>query len=114
MSKRKRVLTHPPSLATHLLPMSNSNPTAPPPLGRGRPSRPPGPWVMQWFRDPSRRSVVTRPPKCEGRFPWKEEQPRAAGEGASRVEPPEDRLAIGVMQALAEHQGEGALRAWIS
>lgn len=87
---------------------------APPPLGRGPLNVSALADVIQWFLDHDRRVGVIRHPKVEELFHWKQEQARGSGEGVYHFEHAEDRLAIGVMQALAEHEGEPALHAWIS
>jgi hypothetical protein len=97
--------------------MSTPNPTGPPPLsleGGGRISPAWLPDVIQWFLDHDRRVGVIRHPKVEELFHWKQEQSRASGEDVYQFEHAEDRLAVGVVQAVAEHNGEGELHAWIS
>jgi len=70
--------------------------------------------VIQWFLDYDERVAVVRFPAVEALFQWRqqEEEQQGAEEplGFNRAE---DRLAIGVMQALVEHDTEGALHAWI-
>jgi hypothetical protein len=87
---------------------------APPPLGRGPLNASALADVIQWFLDHDRRVGVVRHPKVEELFHWKQEQARGSGEAVYEFEHAEDRLAIGVMQALAEHEGEPRLHAWIS
>jgi hypothetical protein len=89
----------------------------PPPLvreGGGRVSASGLADVIQWFLDHDRRVGVIRHPKVEELFHWKQEQARSSGESVYHFEHAEDRLAIGIMQALAEHDGEPELHAWIS
>ena len=69
--------------------------------------------VIQWFLDYDERVAVVRFPAVEALFQW-----RQAEELKERAEPfgfnrAEDRLAVGVMQALVEHDSERALHAWI-
>jgi hypothetical protein len=69
--------------------------------------------VIQWFLDYDERVAVVRFPAVEALFQW-----RQAEELRSREEPvgfnrAEDRLAVGVMQALVEHDDERALHTWI-
>ena len=94
--------------------MASPNPTAPPPLGRGPLNPTALADVIQWFLDHDRRVGVIRHPKVEELFHWKQEQARGSGEDVYHFEHAEDRLAIGVMQALSEHSGEPELHAWIS
>ena len=97
--------------------MSTSDSIAPPPLrraGRGRPDTSGLADVIQWFLDHDRRVGVIRHPKVEELFHWKQAQARGAGESVYHFEHAEDRLAIGVMQALTEHDREPELHAWIS
>jgi hypothetical protein len=94
--------------------MSTSDSIAPPPLGRAPLNPSALADVIQWFLDHDRRVGVIRHPKVEELFHWKQEQARASGEDVYRFEHAEDRLAIGVMQALSEHGGEPELHAWIS
>ncbi|HJU54104.1 MAG TPA: hypothetical protein VJ715_06015 [Pyrinomonadaceae bacterium] len=97
--------------------MSISNSAAPPPLrreGGGSVNTSGLADVIQWFLDHDRRVGVVRHPKVEELFHWKQEQARGSGEGVYSFEHAEDRLAIGVMQALAEHDSEQELHAWIS
>jgi hypothetical protein len=70
--------------------------------------------VIQWFLDYDQRSSVIRHPKVEELFHWKQEQSRSEGEEVYSFGHAEDRLAIGIMQALAEHPSERALHDWIS
>jgi hypothetical protein len=94
--------------------MSSPNSTAPPPLGRGPLNPSALADVIQWFLDHDRRVGVIRHPKVEELFHWKQEQSRGSGEGVYQFEHAEDRLAIGIMQALAEHDSERELHARIS
>jgi energy-converting hydrogenase Eha subunit E len=70
--------------------------------------------VIQWFLDYDERVAVVRFPAVEALFQWRREEEAKGGEedtlGLSRAE---DRLAVGVMQALVEHDTEGGLHAWI-
>ncbi len=70
--------------------------------------------VIQWFLDYDERVAVVRFPAVESLFQWRQQQegPKAGGDalGFNRAE---DRLAVGVMQALIEHDTESALHTWI-
>jgi hypothetical protein len=97
--------------------MSTPNPSAPPPLGRdarGQVDASRLADVIQWFLDYDQRASVIRHPKVEELFHWKQEQSRRENESVYQFEHAEDRLAIGIMQALGEHDSERALHAWIS
>ena len=101
--------------------MSSSNPDgsslAPPPLqhdGRGEINASSLADVIQWFLDYDQRAAVIRHPKVEELFHWKQQQASHDNESVFQFDHAEDRLAIGIMQALAEHKGERALHEWIS
>jgi hypothetical protein len=70
--------------------------------------------VIQWFMDYDQRAAVIRHPKVEELFHWKQQQSGRDNESIYRFDHAEDRLAIGIMQALAEHSTERTLHAWIS
>ena len=70
--------------------------------------------VIQWFLDYDQRAAVIRHPKVEELFHWKQEEAGREQESVYRFDHAEDRLAIGIMQALAEHATERALHGWIS
>jgi hypothetical protein len=97
----------------------NGKPTAPelPPLQRdahGRIDVDSVPDVIQWFLDYDSRVGVVKHPRVEEVFQWKQEQSRIAGEEIFNFNRAEDRLAIGIIQALAENANERALHSWIS
>jgi hypothetical protein len=90
---------------------------APPPLLRdktGAPDLDSVPDVIQWFLDYDQRVAIIRHPNVEEVFHWKQEQSRAAGEEVFAFNHAEDRLAIGIIQALAENDSERDLHSWIS
>ena len=69
--------------------------------------------VIQWFLDYDERVAVVRFPAVEALFQWRQQEElkgRAEPFGFNRAE---DRLAVGVMQALVEHDSEPALHGWI-
>jgi hypothetical protein len=70
--------------------------------------------VIQWFLDYDQRVSAIRHPKVEELFQWKQEQSRGEGEAVFDFNRAEDRLAIGIMQALAVNANERALHEWIS
>jgi hypothetical protein len=72
------------------------------------------PDVIQWFLDFDQRVAIIKHPNVEQVFQWKQEQSRNAGEQVFVFNRAEDRLAIGIIQALAENSSERALHSWIS
>lgn len=72
------------------------------------------PDVIQWFLDYDSRVAIIKHPRVEEVFQWKQEQSRIAGEDVFSFGRAEDRLAIGIIQALAENSTEGELHSWIS
>ena len=72
------------------------------------------PDVIQWFLDYDQRVAIIRHPNVEEVFDWKQEQSRAAGEEVFAFNHAEDRLAIGIIQAIAENDSERQLHSWIS
>lgn len=95
----------------------NGNPSmSPPPLQRdssGQADLDSVPDVIQWFLDYDQRVAIIRHPNVEEVFQWKQEQSRAAGEEVFAFNHAEDRLAIGIIQALAENDSEPQLHSWI-
>ena len=90
---------------------------SPPPLQRtadGQVDFDSVPDVIQWFLDFDRRVVVVKHPRVEEVFQWKQEQTRLAGEEVFQFNRAEDRLAIGIIKALAEHTTERDLHDWIT
>lgn len=72
------------------------------------------PDVIQWFLDFDKRVAIIKHPNVEEVFQWKQEQSRNAGEPVFNFNRAEDRLAIGIIQALAENSSERTLHTWIS
>ncbi len=72
------------------------------------------PDVIQWFLDYDQRVAIIKHPNVEEVFQWKQAQSRAAGEPVFDFNRAEDRLAIGIIQALSEHATESSLHSWIS
>lgn len=70
--------------------------------------------VIQWFLDYDQRANIIRHPKVEELFQWKQAEAVREQENVYRFDHAEDRLAIGIMQALAEHTSESELHDWIS
>jgi hypothetical protein len=72
------------------------------------------PDVIQWFLDFDQRVAIVKHPNVEELFQWKQEQSRQAGEVVFDFKQAQDRLAIGILRALAENNTERALHSWIS
>lgn len=72
------------------------------------------PDVIQWFLDFDNRVAIIKHPNVEQVFQWKQEQSRNAGEQVFAFNRAEDRLAIGIIQALSENSTERTLHSWIS
>ncbi len=88
-----------------------------PPLvrdGQGRVDVDSVPEVIQWFLDHDSRVAVIKHRRVEEIFQWKQEQSRLEGEEVFAFNRAEDRLAIGIIQALAENSTERELHSWIS
>ncbi len=72
------------------------------------------PDVIQWFLDFDQRVAIVKHPNVEEVFQWKQEDSRSQGEVVFDFKQAQDRLAIGIIQALSEHNTERALHSWIS
>ena len=72
------------------------------------------PDVIQWFLDFDQRVAIVKHPNVEEVFHWKQENSRSQGEVVFDFKQAQDRLAIGIIQALAENNTERALHSWIS
>ena len=71
------------------------------------------PDVIEWFLDYDQRVAVIRHPSVEEVFQWKQQHTLAQGEEVFQFRRAEDRLAIGIIQALADNASERSLHAWI-
>lgn len=71
------------------------------------------PDVIDWFVNYDQRVAVIRHPSVEEVFQWKQEQSRLQGEDVFIFNRAEDRLAIGIIQALADNPTERELHSWI-
>jgi hypothetical protein len=69
--------------------------------------------IIQWFLERDPRVNVVRHPRVEEVFQWKQGAARAAGEEVFEFANAEDRLAVGVMQALMQNPSERELHDWI-
>ena len=72
------------------------------------------PDVIEWFLTYDQRVSAINHPKVEELFQWKQEQSRLAGEDVFIFNRAEDRLAIGIIQALAHNPTERELHTWIA
>ena len=72
------------------------------------------PDVIEWFLNYDQRVAVIRHPSVEEVFQWKQKHAREHGEEVFQFNRAEDRLAIGVIQALADNPSERELHSWIS
>jgi len=71
------------------------------------------PDVIEWFLKYDQRVAVIRHPSVEEVFQWKQQHTRAQGEEVFQFRQAEDRLAIGIIQALADNSTERGLHEWI-
>lgn len=95
---------------------SNDATTSSPPLRRdsyGHVDVDSVPDVIDWFVNYDQRVAVIRHPSVEEVFQWKQEQSRSQGEEVFIFNRAEDRLAIGIIQALADNPTERELHSWI-
>ncbi|HEX6730272.1 MAG TPA: hypothetical protein VF074_09690 [Pyrinomonadaceae bacterium] len=95
---------------------SNGETTSSPPLRRdsyGHVDVDSVPDVIDWFVNYDQRVAVIRHPSVEEVFQWKQDQSRSQGEEVFIFNRAEDRLAIGIIQALADNPTEHELHSWI-
>ena len=71
------------------------------------------PDVIEWFVNYDERVAVIRHSSVEEVFQWKQQHSRAQGEQVFVFNRAEDRLAIGIIQALADNPTERDLHSWI-
>ena len=71
------------------------------------------PDVIEWFLNYDQRVAIIRHPSVEEVFQWKQDHTESQGEEVFRFKQAEDRLAIGIIQALADNSTQPALHAWI-
>jgi hypothetical protein len=72
------------------------------------------PDVIEWFLNYDQRVAVVKHPSVEEVFQWKQKHARDQGEDVFQFNRAEDRLAIGIIQALADNPTERELHSWIS
>jgi len=96
--------------------MTTDNEFSEPPLQRdqyGRVDVDSVPDVIQWFLENDQRVGIMRHPRVEEVFQWKQRLGKSQNEDIFIFDRAEDRLAIGIIQALAEHPTERDLHDWI-
>lgn len=96
--------------------MSDNTPVTSPPLQRdaaGRIDVDSVPDVIEWFVKYDQRVAAIRHPSIEAVFQWKQQESQADGENVFIFKQAEDRLAIGIIQALADNPTERELHDWI-
>src|SRR5512141_2784902 len=72
------------------------------------------PDVIEWFLNYDQRVAIIKHPAVEEVFQWKQQQSQAQGERVFIFNRAEDRLAIGIIQALADNTTESDMHAWLS
>jgi hypothetical protein len=72
------------------------------------------PDVIDWFLNYDQRVAIIKHPAVQEVFQWKQQQSQAAGEQIFIFNLAEDRLAIGIIQALADNSTQRELHSWIS
>ncbi len=72
------------------------------------------PDVIEWFLNYDQRVAVIKHPSVEEVFQWKQQHSKEQGENVFAFPRAEDRLAIGIIQALADNPTERDLHAWIT
>ena len=96
--------------------MTNGSEINEPPLLRdasGRVDVDSVPDVIEWFLNNDQRVAVIKHPAVEEVFQWKQQESRNQGEQVFNFTRAEDRLAIGIIQALADNPSQRELHAWI-
>ncbi|HEY6805880.1 MAG TPA: hypothetical protein VI306_20030 [Pyrinomonadaceae bacterium] len=72
------------------------------------------PEVIEWFLKYDQRVASIKHPAIEEVFQWKQQQSQSNGEQVFTFKQAEDRLAIGIIQAIADNPSESELHNWIS
>lgn len=70
--------------------------------------------IIQWFMERDQRVAVIRHPAVEELFQWKQNESKSESEEVFIFDHAEDRLAIGIIQALMQNSSERELHGWIS
>jgi hypothetical protein len=71
------------------------------------------PDVIEWFLNYDQRVAVIKHRSVEEVFQWKQQHSQSQGEQVFQFKQAEDRLAIGIIQAIADNRTERELHAWI-
>ena len=71
------------------------------------------PDVIEWFLNYDQRVAIVRHPSVEEVFQWKQQHTQSQGEEIFQFKRAEDRLAIGIIQALADNSTERNLHDWL-
>src|SRR5215212_654947 len=71
------------------------------------------PDVIEWFLTYDQRVAIIRHPSVEEVFQWKQQHVQSQGEEIFQFSRAEDRLAVGIIQALADNSTERGLHEWI-
>jgi hypothetical protein len=72
------------------------------------------PEVIEWFLTYDQRVAIVKHHSVEEVFQWKQSYAKEQGEQVFQFNKAEDRLAIGIIQALADNPSERELHSWIS
>ena len=72
------------------------------------------PDVIDWFLNYDQRVAIIKHPSVEEVFQWKQQHSKEQGENVFAFARAEDRLAIGIVQALADNPSERDLHGWIT
>lgn len=70
--------------------------------------------LIQWFLDYDQRVAVVRYPAIEALFQWKQQESLRERPNDVAFNRAEDRLAVGIMQALQTNDTEPELHGWIT
>jgi hypothetical protein len=71
------------------------------------------PDVIDWFLKYDQRVAIIKHPAVEEVFQWKQKYSESQGEKVFVFKQAEDRLAIGIIQAIADNPSERELHSWI-
>ena len=71
------------------------------------------PDVIDWFLKYDQRVAIIKHPTVEEVFQWKQKYSESQGEKVFVFKQAEDRLAIGIIQAIADNPSERELHSWI-
>lgn len=71
------------------------------------------PDVIEWFLKYDQRVAIIKHAAVEEVFQWKQQHSQSQGEQVFIFKQAEDRLAIGIIQAIADNPSERELHSWI-